>query len=595
MKTGGVLMKNYGWKGTFKQFMDIDKNDLVNQLCLQIYDQTLEEAQVNPAEESTLAQIRAWYDCMDYLQKEVPFFQHLPGYLIFEYEMVRSGRKRPDVLLFLPGELLVLEFKSYANVQEAEFTQTSLYIRDLQQYHSAIQKFSLQVRGALVVTPEHKAFALNQKYQIYQLGRGGLRQLIERIENNLRNMNLIAEEDFLAGVFQPLPSIIESARAIMRDEPLPQIKTLQSSNFDTVVKEVKAIVEVAKKNHTHHLVLVSGVPGAGKTFVGLTLAHDIDRAVYLSGNGPLVDVLQDSLQNKTFVQALYGYKTDYLRHGKVPEEQVIIFDEAQRAWDAKQMKGNRSEPDVIIQIAKHKPWSVVVGLIGEGQEIHLGEEGGIALWNTAIRDEDIHVHAKHHQDLFPNALQYYENQDLHLNTSLRTHKALKYFEWVEAFITGDFEQCKTLEKQLENERFTLKVVNRLEEAKSYVQKLYEGTDKTYGIVISSGIKYPKGVKVVPFSDRNANPKHHVAYFNYPDLPYYCKNLEYAATEFQVQGLELDMAIVYCGEDMKWKEDGWNFSHLKRDAQDPQQMKVNAYRVLLTRGRDGVIICCNNYF
>lgn len=410
---------------------------------------------------------------------------------------------------------------------------------------------------------------------------------------------LITDHDFLEGVFQPLPSIIESARAIMREEDLPEIKTIKSSNFDTVVNEVKSIVELAKKNHTHHLVLVSGVPGAGKTFVGLTLAHDIEKAIYLSGNGPLVDVLQDSLKNKTFVKALYDYKTDYLNYGKAPEEQVIIFDEAQRAWDAKRMKRPQSEPDVIIQIAKHKPWSVVVGLIGEGQEIHLGEEGGISLWNHAIHNENIPVHAKHHQHqhqhVFPNALTYHENKDLHLNTSLRTHKALQYFEWVEAFISGNFEHCKTLEKQLANERFTLKIVNSLDEAKKYVQKLYEGTEKTFGIVVSSGIKYPKDVKVVPFSDRNVHPKYHVQYFNYPESDYYCRNLKYAATEFQVQELELDMAIVYWGEDLQWTNSGWSYSHLKQGAEDAYQLKLNAYRVLLTRGRDGVVICSNNHF
>ncbi|WP_338452547.1 DNA/RNA helicase domain-containing protein [Niallia oryzisoli] len=588
-------MNNYGWKGTFKEFSEVDKDHLVNQLSLHIYNQTVEEAQINPAKESTLPQIRAWYDCIRYLQEELPYFQHLPGFLIFEYEIVRSGRKRPDVLLFLPGEVLVLEFKSYSGVDDAEYTQTSLYIRDLQQYHSAIQTFSLQVRGALVVTKENRDLKINQKYQIYQLGRGGLRVLIDKIAKRLTNAKLISDLDFLEGVFQPLPSIIESARAIMREEDLPKIKTLKSSNFDTVVNEVKSIVELAKKNRTHHLILVSGVPGAGKTFVGLTLAHEIEKAIYLSGNGPLVDVLQDSLKNKTFVQALYDYKTDFLNYGKVPEEQVIIFDEAQRAWDAKKMKKPQSEPDVIIQIAKHKPWSVVVGLIGEGQEIHLGEEGGIGLWNHAIHNENIHVHAKHHQHVFPNALTYHENKDLHLNTSLRTHKALQYFEWVEAFISGDFEHCKTLEKQLANERFMLKVVNSLAEAKLFVEKLYEGTNKTYGIVVSSGIKNPKGVKVVPFSDRNVHPKYHVQYFNYPESNYYCRNLKYAATEFQVQGLELDMAIVYWGEDLQWTNTGWKSSQLKHDAEDPHQLKLNAYRVLLTRGRDGVVICSNNHF
>ncbi|MDP4085070.1 MAG: DUF2075 domain-containing protein [Bacillota bacterium] len=589
------MINNYGWKGTFKEFSDINNDSLVNQLCLQIYNQTTQEALTNPTEESAPLQIRAWYDCIQYLKEEILFFVHLPGFLIFEYEMVRSGGKRPDVLIFLPGEVLVLEFKSYLSVHDAEYTQTSLYIRDLQEYHSAIQNYSFHVRGALVVTKENKTFDPIPKYQIYKLGRGGLKHLIGMIEKRMANAPLISDQKFLEGVFQPLPSIIESARAIMREEPLPQIKTLKSSNFDFVVKEVKSIVEMAKKNQTHHLVLVSGVPGAGKTFVGLTLAHDIEKAVYLSGNGPLVDVLQDSLKNKTFVQALYGYKNDFLKYRKVPEEQVIIFDEAQRAWDANRMKGNQSEPDIIIQIAKHKTWSVVVGLIGEGQEIHLGEEGGIGLWNTAIHGENILVHAKHHQSIFPNALQYHENKNLYLNTSLRTHKALKYFEWVESFINGDFGKCKIIADQLINERFMLKVVNNLDEAKTYVQKLYEGTDKTYGIVISSGIQYPKDVKVIPFSQRYVNPKPHVAYFNYPDSNYHCKNLEYAATEFHVQGLELDMAIIYWGEDMQWSDSGWKFKHLKDDTEDPYQMKLNAYRVLLTRGRDGVVICRNNNF
>lgn len=588
-------MKNYGWKGSFKEFNEINKDQLVNMLCLQIYNQTLQEARTNPAEDSTIPQIKAWYDSIRYLKEEIPLVEHLSGYLIFEYSMVRGGGRRPDVLLFLPGEVLVLEFKSYSNVDDAEYTQTSLYVRDLQQYHSAIQNYSLSVRGALVVTKgdNFKAVVGIPRYQIYKLGRNGLSEYVEKLKGKLTDKPLILDQEFLDGVFQPLPTIVESARAIMRDEPLPQIKALRSSNCDTVVQEVKSIVEISKNNLSHHLVLISGVPGAGKTFVGLTLAHDIEKAVYLSGNGPLVDVLQDNLQNKTFVQGFYGYKTDYLRYGKVPEEQVIIFDEAQRAWDAKKMNGDKSEPDVIIEIAKHKPWSVVVGLIGEGQEIHWGEEGGISLWNTAIHNQDIHVHAKHHREIFPNALFYSENRNLHLNTSLRTHNALKYFEWVEEFIAGDFDRCKSLEEQLQKERYLLKFVKNLEEAKAYVQKLYEGTDKTYGVVISSGIKYPRGIKVVPFSNRYTNPKHHVAYFNYPDSPYYCKNLEYAATEFQVQGLELDMAIVYLGKDLQWRDGGWRSSNLKQKAEDPHQMKLNAYRVLLTRGRDGTIIYFDN--
>ncbi|MEI2406398.1 DNA/RNA helicase domain-containing protein [Niallia taxi] len=585
-------MNNFGWKGSLVDFIEADRDEIVNSLCMHIYNQTLKEAKQNPNEESTISQIKSWYDCIAYLKEEIPYFKHMPGFLIFEYEILRSGRRRPDVLLFLPGEVLVLEFKRYSKVTDPECAQTSFYIRDIQQYHSAVQEFALKVRGALVVTNDDKEFQQIPDYQIYQLGKKGLRELINRVGKHITANSLISAEQFLEGTYQPLPTIIESARAIMRDEPLPQIKTLKSSNFNTVVAEVKSIIEMAQQNQTHHLVLVSGVPGAGKTFVGLTLAHEIDKAVYLSGNGPLVDVLQDSLKNKTFVQALFGYKTDYLKYNHVPEEHVLIFDEAQRAWDAKRMKINKSEPDVMIEIAKQKTWSVVVGLIGEGQEIHIGEEGGIGLWNEAIKDKSFHVHAKHHQQVFSNAYSYHENHQLHLNTSLRTHNALMYFEWVEAFINNDQEKCRILEENLRKERFTLKIVDNLQEAKEYVQKVYEGTDKTYGIVASSSIKYPKGVKLVPTSARYVIPKAHVEYFNYPESEYYCKRLDYATTEFQVQGLELDMAIVCWGNDLSWENGKWKAEYLRKGAEDPEQLKLNVYRVLLTRGRDGVIICRN---
>ncbi|MEH6957590.1 hypothetical protein [Neobacillus drentensis] len=204
-------MNNFGWTGSFKEFVDVEKHYLVNTLCLHQYNQTLKEAKENPVEDGTLSQIAAWYDCIRYLKDEIPFIEHLPGYLIFEYEILRSGRRRPDVLLFLPGELLVLEFKSYTNVYEDEYIQTSFYVRDLQQYHSAVQKYNLNVRGALVVTKETKAIEGIQAYQIYKLGVSGLKNLIQRIEKKLPPTELIPSNDFLSGVFQPLPFIIESA------------------------------------------------------------------------------------------------------------------------------------------------------------------------------------------------------------------------------------------------------------------------------------------------------------------------------------------------------------------------------------------------
>lgn len=393
--------------------------------------------------------------------------------------------------------------------------------------------------------------------------------------------------EFIEGVYQPLPSIIESAQHIFNHKPLEEIRNIKSSNFSEVIQTVQTIIKHAEETRTHHLVLISGVPGAGKTFVGLTLAYETPNAVYLSGNGPLVDVLQDALQTTTFVQALRNYKKDFINALPL-NENVLIFDEAQRACDAAKMKGPYSEPDIMIQIAKQKSWSVIVGLVGEGQEIHTGEEKGIGLWNHAIDEQHFSVHAKHNASAFPNAIQYYENKHLHLNTSIRTHNALEYFKWVEAFLAGDSKTYRTIEKQLQKQRFILKRMQSLDEAEQYVQDVYKNSNITYGLVTSSK---NRTVQKIPFSQPRNRIKPHVSYYNDPTSPYYCKNLQYAVTEFHSQGLELDMAIVVWGNDLTWGQNGWEFNRygLNIQAVNPTQMKLNAYRVLLTRGRDGVII------
>lgn len=188
--------------------------------------------------------------------------------------------------------------------------------------------------------------------------------------------------------------------------------------------------------------------------------------------------MQDTLTHKTFVQSLYGYKRDFLQHGKTPHEQIIIFDEAQRAWDAQKMNSHLSEPDVIIQIAKtNKPWSVVIGLIGDGQEIHLGEESGLSLWNTAIQSQAITVHAKHENRLFSNAEHYEQHEHLHLNCSLRSHAALKYYAFVNALLAGDIEQAYTLKVPLEQQCYPIFITNDLQRAKekAYIPRIIKRT------------------------------------------------------------------------------------------------------------------------
>ncbi|MGE8000248.1 DNA/RNA helicase domain-containing protein [Lysinibacillus sp. NPDC093190] len=588
-----MITLNYGWKGTIREFLQLSLHDFVQTLTSYVYG-SLSSQQWHEEQEKIQSQQKAWKDCFEKLQQIFHNYNTLDGWLIFEYSILRGSGRRPDVLLLLPGHVLVIECKSYNAVSASEYLQTSLYVRDIEHYHSTVQKHSLKVTGVLLLTNHSSGTLLpKNEFQVYLASQNSLCKLINGLIKRSTN-NTISADQFLEGTYQPSPSMLEAARAILNNKDLPRIKAVDSSNFDDVYNTIQSVIEEAQQTNTHHLILVSGEPGAGKTFLGLKIAHATPNSIYLSGNGPLVEVLQDTLNNKTFVQSLYSYKRDYLQHGKTPHEQIIIFDEAQRAWDAQKMNSHLSEPDVIIQIAKaNKPWSVVIGLIGDGQEIHLGEESGLSLWNTAIQNQGITVHAKHENLLFENAERYEQHEHLHLNCSLRSHAALKYYAFVNALLDDDIENAQLLKQPLEQQRYPIFVTNDLQRAKEQLRNLYTGDNKTFGILCASGADHSKHIPVVPFGGRNMLPKPATAYFNYPNSDYYCKELRYAATEFQTQGLELDTAIVHWDEDLYWHNGQWQCNYTKTGAKNPQQMKINAYRVLLTRGRDATIIYVPN--
>lgn len=584
---------NYGLKCTIQQFLQLHYDEFEQSLTSFVYGD-LDTQQLEAESEKIQSQKRAWKDCFDKLQKLFQQYQDIDGWLIFEYAIIRGSGRRPDVILLLPGNVLVIECKSYNSVNTAEYLQTSLYVRDLEHYHSTVQKYSLNVTGVLYLT-NHVSDQLLPKheFQIYVATQNSLSKLINGLLKKSTGTAITADE-FLSGTFNPSPSMLEAARSILTNGKLPRIKAVDSSNFEDVENTVLAVIKEAQQTNTHHLVLVSGEPGAGKTYLGLKIAHATSNSVYLSGNRPLVEVLQDTLNNKTFVQSLYGYKQDYLYYGRTPHEQVIIFDEAQRAWDKQKMNGPYSEPDVIIQIAKkNKPWSVVIGLIGDGQEIHIGEESGLSLWNEAIQNEGITVHAKHAISQFPNAARYEQHEHLHLNCSLRSHAALRYYAFVNALLDGDIKAAIDLKQPLEKQRYPIFVTNDLNKAKSHIYSLYVQDTKTFGIICASGADRLKHTPVVPFGENNVLPKPATSYFNYPSSPYYCKNMRYAATEFQTQGLELDTTIIHWDEDLFWQNGQWHCQYTKNGAQNPDQMKINAYRVLLTRGRDATVIYMPN--
>ncbi|WP_338472816.1 DNA/RNA helicase domain-containing protein [Niallia sp. XMNu-256] len=588
---------NNGWSGTIQQFLQLNLGDFINKIELFVYgDSTVETATEH---QKRASQIKAWKDSFHKLQMIFQQYDTLDGSLIFEYEILRGGGRRPDVILILNGYVVVIECKSYNRLSPSEYIQTSLYVRDLEHYHSEIHSTNTTVVGTLLLTNHHDGrLILNPDHQIYVSTVNSFHKLINGIINKpSRSFDL---SQLINGVYEPSPSMLEAARSILNNEPLPNIKAVASSNFEEVQHTVLQIIQQAQLTKTHHLILVSGEPGAGKTYLGLNIAHNTNNAVYLSGNGPLVDVLQDTLKNRTFVQGLYGYKMDYLERGIIPIEQVIILDEAQRAWDSGKVdqslkRRNRplmhlSEPDIIMQIAtSNKPWSVTIGLIGEGQEIYSGEEGGLKLWNTAIAGKNIIVHSKHHSSLFTNARQYNTHNHLHLNCSFRAHAALEYYAIVNSLLDEQFDLTKELVGKLSKDRYSLFITRDLNRARSVVSKLYIDDFKTTGVICASGADGQKKVPVIPRDALYEKPSKVAQYFNYPDSKFYCKKLNYSTTEFHTQGLELDMTIVHWDNDLYLKDWKWNAEHLQRSVEDPFQIKLNSYRVILTRGRDGTII------
>lgn len=575
------MIKRCGWLGTLSDFLYLDEQEFVNNL----------QGFIPDAKEN---QIRAWRDCYHVLKDQLlPFRQH-DWQLIFEYELPREGGRRPDVLLLLPGQIIVLEFKMAQQAKDVDFEQLSSYIRDLSSYHSTVIKHSLKLRGALIITGnQNESCIAHNDRALYECARSGLHKLLYRASNHLKG-DFISAHIFLQGHYEPLPTIAQAARLIMNNDPLPQIRTVQSTNIPEALDTIRLVVKEAKRSLTRHLVLVSGVPGAGKTLIGLVLSHELDQTVYLSGNRPLVDVLQDALGgNKIFVQPLLYYKREYSNMSNIPNEHVFIFDEAQRAWDKNRMKKNYSEPDLLVKIAGNKKnWSVIIGLIGEGQEIHKGEETGLPLWNEAIKGGDWTVHSsKPNHQLFSNAIQHVQHNHLHLNASLRSHTAHTYHEWVKNVLDGREQQLFEKTKKLRLNHYTLYITRDLSKACNFAQEKYkEESLKNYGLIASSK-RSTNGINVVqglPQTERY-NTKPYVAYFNHPESEYHCTTLRYAATEFDTQGLELDLAIVCWGYDLRWNGQQWINYFNDLSVQDAKQLRLNSYRVLLTRGRDGTII------
>lgn len=583
---------NYGWLGTVANFLQLPATtwlaDMMSQ-HQQIYRQ-----------QPTQTQIQAWQDTAAVLSQVLVQPHQQEWVLIFEYELPREGGRRPDVLLLAGEQIWVLEFKQKSAIAAADCDQSTAYARDLETYHPGCR--DRLVTPLLVLTRREQPAESRGDAQPVSPG-----QLSAILATDTPSGCSIDVQAWVTADYAPLPTVIQAARQIFQHEPLPSIRRAASAGIPHLLATLNQIVVRASEQSERHLVLITGVPGAGKTLVGLQFVYqnplavsNQPQAVFLSGNGPLIEVLQYALKNRVFVQPVRNFYLQHqVRHQSAPPEHMVVFDEAQRAWDAGRMSEkygiDQAAGGTVLRIAERIPdWAIVVALIGEGQEIHVGEEEDIDQWQIGLKqsEQSWHVHcpARYEAVFAEVSHQLAADPQFDLTTSLRTHRAEAVQDWINRLLQGDSEAAANLMPKLSESGFRAYLTRDLEVAKAYCRDRYgEQPDKRYGMVASSRAKNLADHGIPNDYKSTLRVKAGPWYIDPPDSPRSCCALEQVVTEFGCQGLELDMAIVAWGNDLVWRDQTWVCTTHQRQVQDPRRLRLNSYRVLLSRGRDGLVL------
>ena len=614
---------NYAWAGALPELVETGADVLLGELRRFVPD-------AGPA------QVDAWRSSMAVLREEGAqvLRLHPPARAhgtVLEYELPREAGRRPDVIVLQNGRVVVLEFKEAWLSRRADIDQVKAYARDLQGYHSECH--DPEVLPLLVLCGA--GARQRQVDGVHIVPAAGLGDALVALAQSGRG-SAVDLEQWLKGEYAPLPTLVAAARLLFDRQELPFIRRAHSAGVPQTVERVLQLTEEAADGGQRLLVLLTGVPGAGKTLVGLQVAHSarLDGHVvarqyagrrrrsggapstFLSGNGPLVQVLQDALKDRTFVQDMHRFiRYHGLERPELPpDEHLIVFDEAQRAWSADKIDDfyskkldrrsvdlSRSEPDMLVEIADRAPgWSAVLALVGGGQEIHTGEEAGMAQWADAVLRSGQRVAWRivgppFLQRLFAERGLPYEIDDrLNLNATLRTHSAATYHRWVELVLDDrgrHLGEAAALAGQLRQAGFPIYVTRDLAAARGYLTQRFGGEPmRRYGLLASSKARNLEAYGVDPGFQATKRLKVHQWFNAEPDSELSCCQMRDVITEFQCQGLEVDLPIVCWGDDFYW-EDGWTMrpGRLQRLVRDPFQLRTNAYRVLMTRGREGLVV------
>ena len=581
-----ALKKRYCYADSIANFMKTNLNEFNNTIRTN-FKEGFSFAELSKG------QIMAWEDSYK-VMKNLSLNPNIN--IIFEYVLPYEGGRRPDIILLSKEHVIVLEFKMKGQIKEEDLDQVSAYERDIREYH--YESRDKDVVPILVLT---RTKNLNKEIN-------GIRCVSEDLLQNTlddiytENINSEPLDKWINSKYEPLPTIVEAARLIMENEELPNIRRVNSTCIPETLENLYKLTDYAKNNKKHVISFVTGVPGAGKTYLGLKYVYNIKEfnSVYLSGNRPLVKVLTKTLQSNVFVKHLYQIENEFINDKDTYfSNNIIVFDEGQRAWNKERMleekNEDRSEPEVMIDICeKHLEWCVLLILVGEGQEIHKGENSGLELWNDAIINGE-----KEWEMVYPPKLsEIFEIESLKeniddkvfdLTISLRTHLSEDVSDFVNYLIEGNIEEASELSERIISQKYTIHCTRDLKIAKDYCKRRYKNAPtKRYGIITSSQAKKLKKYGIDGSYVATDGLDYGEWYNAPPYTKYSCCKFNQAVSEFGVQGLELDMPIIGWGEDAKWDGERRKF-RFKGNDNIARLYRKNTYRVLLTRGRDGFII------
>ena len=571
------------------------------------------------------SQVRAWRAQIALLRTTLA---GLPGSwrVLLEYPLLRLGR-RIDAVILTDRAILALEFKVGAiGFGAADRAQAEDYALDLFDFHAASRAHP--VVPLLVATEANKVsptwpLIWHGVTPVLDVGAGSLGDTIRQIIERAPPLVPLAGAAWEAAPYSPVPTIVEAARMLYGRHGVAEIAAARAEvgNLTRTTEALLSAIEAARRTHQHLVLFVTGIPGAGKTLCGLNVVFGTDSgAAFLTGNLPLVHVMREALardaqgqgrslrqarqETESALQPLIGFLRDNLHLSCPPHEHVIVFDEAQRAWDAefgrRKFGHAESEAALFLDIMhRHNDWAVIVALVGGGQEINTGE-AGLAEWGRAlltrpgwrIRAAPSALSTDDARQLLfatvPASLEI--DPALHLDVPVRSIRSGAVAPWVDAVLAGDTGRAAGIAAG----DIPVQITRSLVAMRAALRRRARGTRRS-GLVCSAGAKrlIADGLSPeFPHLDRDAVANWFLR--RWPDVRA-SDALEVPATQFAIQGLELDFVGLAWGNDLVRRDGRWTArAFIGSEWQDKRRdagvaYVINTYRVLLTRARYGTII------